>query len=1600
MFNKTWNIHKTTPFYNFSPIQYNTYEAELLAFIVANARNMSSSTLAQQTQSGASTFIAASRHFPGQIDGSGRSLMETLDDLGDITGIRFQSLDLYDARVEDDGESVSQFSLMISITVKPKGKTREQLYFCAVILDQLDGRIDRPDSVFTHFNLVLLKAPVLIGQLLIQWLERKFDCKICRLLLQSYDLRRIVNTSIEVMYNHAQGQDERKARPIELHYAFPEGVSGLKSISVSLPTDEARQLLVSREEGSSSGFLDGVETHCSDSMRIDFGRLNLTRAGCSSWYLASEGKIKLPGTMGRLHRIELENFKSYKGHQTIGPFNDFTCVIGPNGAGKSNLMDAISFVLGVKSAQLRSTQLRELIYRDRADDSEEAQRNGVSGSSRQGTGNDADPRKTSVMAVYLKDDGSEVRFTRSVNMAGVSEYKINGKVMLYSDYDKALQEINILVKARNFLVFQGDVEAIASQSPKDLTKLIEQISGSLELKQEYDRLQQEQERAVENSTFNFHRKKGINAEIKQYQEQKAEAERFETLQEEKANLLVSYLVWKLFHIERNITSAEKVIVTKDETLRATYKELDTLEEALKSAKKELATVQRESYRKERSIAKREAALSGLHPEALSLDEKVAHVTKKIKSIKANGTAVKEIYTTQNQRVTRQQAELAQIEKAAAKFEEEARVQEEARDVTLSQEDLSLYSSKKEEVALRTMTQTQQLGQLRRNIKTAREENSRMKESVAELELKKGRLVDQETSLIDHQRKVESHIAQVLQDQSKTQQELSNLNNERLRIEKTELELNEKLTNTLNQLMEAKLDQRESEKEQRFKETLSSLKRIFPGVYGRITDLCKPTQRKYDAAISVILGRHLDAIVVDREKTAIDCIQLLREQRSGHATFLPLDTLVVKPINDRLRSLAKGARLAIDVVQYDEALERAIQYVCGNALVCDTMDVAKHVCYELNQQVKAVALDGTIFHKSGLITGGQSGIGSGARRWEERVVEDLKKRRDAMLAQLNELSKTKKRGMPEETLKSELAGIESKLSFSREDLSATRRKLNGVREEIKLIETELSEKLPKAEQSSRELALHEREISRIEATVHQIEDEIFASLCQKIGVSNIREYEEQKLKRSQQLSEKRSKFETILSKLGNQLLFDTTQLNETKERLSRLETMMTSETTALDDYEGQRDVIQSKQSDIQKEIETLKQELEAAQTASQTRSDQVNALKKQVVRVNKQVDVLMKDISAKESLVEKLDSERSSIFRRCKLEQIDLPMDKGSLNDVSLDDVEGYRQTISSESSMDIDTEGGIPVRSSQGRRSQEWKITVDFSDLDEEHRQELPSSNLTLSSVTAQGSGATGLDLNRLSLSQSQAGSQPGLAGSASQTDQAEMNTMEKMENDYLDRLRNLSDEIERLAPNMKAIERLDGVEARLKQTDKEFNAARKSARVIKEAFAAVKQERFDRFNRAFQHISEKIDEIYKSLTQSTAFPMGGTAYLSLEDTEEPYLDGIRYHAMPPLKRFRDMDQLSGGEKTMAALALLFAIHSFRPSPFFVLDEVDAALDNMNVARIGHYLQEHASNSLQFIVISLKSSLYERGQGLVGIYRDQDVNSSKTLTLALDQFED
>ena len=93
---------------------------------------------------------------------------------------------------------------------------------------------------------------------------------------------------------------------------------------------------------------------------------------------------------------------------------------------------------------------------------------------------------------------------------------------------------------------------------------------------------------------------------------------------------------------------------------------------------------------------------------------------------------------------------------------------------------------------------------------------------------------------------------------------------------------------------------------------------------------------------------------------------MRNQRAGQATFLPLESLKVKPINDKFRSFAKGARLAVDVIQFEPVVERAMHHACGNALVCDTMEVAKFVTWEKGQEVKGKVRPNFLTHAIVLI----------------------------------------------------------------------------------------------------------------------------------------------------------------------------------------------------------------------------------------------------------------------------------------------------------------------------------------------------------------------------------------------------------------------------------------------------------------------------------------------------------------------------------------------------------------------------------------------------------------------------------------------------------
>ncbi|KAL2003272.1 hypothetical protein VTN02DRAFT_4482 [Thermoascus thermophilus] len=163
--------------------------------------------------------------------------------------------------------------------------------------------------------------------------------------------------------------------------------------------------------------------------------------------------------------------------------------------------------------------------------------------------------------------------------------------------------------------------------------------------------------------------------------------------------------------------------------------------------------------------------------------------------------------------------------------------------------------------------------------------------------------------------------------------------------------------------------------------------------------------------------------------------------------------------------------------------------------------------------------------------------------------------------------------------------------------------------------------------------------------------------------------------------------------------------------------------------------------------------------------------------------------------------------------------------------------------------------------------------------------------------------------------------------------------------------------------------------------AARDNA---KSRLDSLRSARLTGFMEGFNIISMRLKEMYQMIT------MGGNAELELVDSMDPFSEGILFSVMPPKKSWKNISNLSGGEKTLSSLALVFALHHYKPTPLYVMDEIDAALDFRNVSIVASYIKERTKNA-QFIVISLRNNMFELASRLVGVYKVNHMTKSVTV---------
>ena len=1290
--------------------------------------------------------------------------------------------------------------------------------------------------------------------------------------------------------------------------------------------------------------------------------------------------------IGHLSRIELENFKSYKGKQIIGPFKKFTSIIGPNGSGKSNLMDAISFVLGVQSAQLRGSTLRDLVYAYDVQDSKEKRNASVSlvyvlntndeeEEKREDESEERDGDKENSKKKKRQKRGeeegekNEVRFSRTISNSGASDYKIDNKTVTFEEYAEKLKQFGILVKARNFLVFQGDIEAVAQKSPKDLTQLFEQLSGSDELKQAYNDAQLKVKEAEEENAVVFGKKKTLMSQRKQIKEQKDEAEKHIKLVNELKELKTDRAMMKLFHLDEGIKTMqeEKLKIVKSRDAHDEKNEANKVE--LEEKKKTKAQVAKSALVAEKKMSKLREELSKATPKMVKSNESLQRNKKKLQLLQTNLEKTKEDKDSRSQDVTKLEKQLEEVNDAERLYDADQLKKAEKRSkVELSDAQREEFNQKRAEAGSKTFKFKRERDAAENRANVDKGTLERLEGKIAQLEKRKSFLKENEKSQKARLKEVGEKVKLAESDFKAQDAKIKILADEKRSTRAKAEHYQTQIDALTEKLRSAKALRKENEREMKATEAIASMRSLFAGCRGRVTDLIKVSNKKYELAVITALGRSADAVVVDDRESAKECIQYLKDQRVPAMEFIPLkDIKTMSENNERLRELGGTAKLVIDVVSYDNAYHRAMLHSLGDCVVCDTHAEAKKLAYDKSKKnagalLKVVSLDGTSIDKAGKLTGGSSqGLTDKANRFTRADIDTWRKEKEKLETEMLKLKSVQQIINEESAVYSQKQRHERDLANLKEDYKDVEAKLKRFQDEMTSINDALKPIIPEREATEKSIKEFEAKIVELDAKIHDISDEIYAEFSKRVGIKNIREHEEERETRRKKQAEAKAEFASQRARVVELLDYEKSRDNDSA--IKRNEKDIKKCEKEIETLETELEKLNQSTAEMKTQLKELDGELKRAKDDARSVERELQSLKELNAEANDERERFSRLINAKNNHLDALRGSRLDVLKNASMELLEIPRaaqlaaGSGSAKKKKKsssrkrktagddDDEEGEDEEVENDDdAMDVDAP--------RSEYDTDENYAVDYSDLKPELR---------------------------LAIDQAQ---------------------RDRLDGEMRDECNERAATLEKLEPNMKALEQYDQILEKEKQQAVEIDNAREKLSACQITFREIAETRGARFRGAFEHVEKRISETYRELTKGSAHPTGGQAFLTLENYDEPFLGGVNFTAMPPSKRYREMEMLSGGEKTIAALALLFAIHSYRASPFFVLDEVDAALDKSNVEKMARFVRSKSlgKGGTQSIVISLKDNFYDKAESLVGVSRDQREACSKVLTFDLTQF--
>jgi len=1240
-----------------------------------------------------------------------------------------------------------------------------------------------------------------------------------------------------------------------------------------------------------------------------------------------------------LKSLDIQGFKSFPQRTRFGFHRGVTGIVGPNGCGKSNVVDAIRWVLGETSAKaLRGGEMADVIF------------------------NGTEKRKPLGMAEVtltltecgeaLKLDFEEVAITRRVFREGRGEYLINGTLCRLRDIHELFADTGIGRTAYSIMA-QGQIDQILSSKPEERRVVFEEAAGITKFKRE----KREALRKLEYTEANLLRVSDVLAEqerrmnslkrqvskARRYQALAADVrvldthhahKRFVELSAEHEELKTS--INSLVHGEESLRTREPELEQKVSEARheaqALESELSGLRQQLGEHRNTLSTAEgRVAFNEERKTELKERIQQNVG----DIDSTRKKLAQQEFDFQASTEALEEL----NRRISEHEARLTgQEAKNAAAGAERDRIERALREGrTEANRTQNLIAS----TQARIESALSQLEGSRERARQLSEQQERLDEEINHAREERDRIAKEVEGLA-------AGIGEAEEQLERAQRTFQRVRGDLDASTAAAAAANKQWTlrSSRHEVVRKLLDHGEGF-EKGTRQVLGGLgepERFADGIHGALAGFLVADD-ECARAIEAALHAHLQAVLVEDTGLAGDILEKLQSDGLGHAALLPAD-LVGTASESQMMALPDGAvAWALDRVKADPKVLPVVETLLEQVLIVPDLKTA----FELrpaNRGVSFATLAGEWLGAEGVVRGGRSGD-----QLESRL--EMQNEARALETEVAELQAA------DEAARRKVAELEQQLGECEEEVAASRDRLERRRVECSTREGELG-------LAGRELETFEAKLENVVWERGELDSR------DKTAAENRQSLENELKSARARLEELDSAQQRLQSELDAAL-----------RQESELAGILQEERTALAVERRARQAAEEQQRPMEARLLELRE-------LSRRCEEEIGGFEQRITAATEENEQLAVECEARQAKIQILEAEleaRSASRGQLEaaIETSEKALAKLRREIAHCGEQKGREEVAATKLELRLES-----LVETMLERHQTELATFEpdthtlFSCIEDQKKQAGRRATRAAARAEKEAEEAAALaESGELPPPESPADDFAEDEAGESETEEPEAVLPGEMEGEpdwsFVDSVvTELRRKLDSMGPvNVDAIEEFEELEERHNFVRNQHDDLVKSKSELRDVIERINVETRVRFTEMFDQVKKNFRTVFRDL-----FGSKGQADLVLIDEDDPLESGIEVIAKPPGKKLQSITLLSGGERSMTAVALLFSIYMIKPSPFCVLDELDAPLDEANIGRFLKVLDRFIENS-QFIIVTHNKRTMARVDVMYGVTMEE-----------------